>query len=550
MVFKKRTKEEIELDKETYANECFHKALQYEEDVLAGRIIVSKWIKKSVLREQELRKKYIYDEEKVKDVFKFFYFIFLKRNERYNPLPFQLWIVLSIYSLYRDNGKRLRKYGIIWVARKNAKTTFTAILSLYELTKGANEAEVYFLATTVSQASQALKYLKAIIAVSPALKKRIDVLAYHLRFNKFNIAKPLASFADKLDGLNPSFAIIDESHAHPNRDLFNIMDSGMKARENPMLLEISTAGNRKDYPFYNQLEIAKKVLDEELEQDNTFYALYTLDEESEIEQPEMWIKSNPSMGAIIDLETMIEDFEKSKKTSADLNSFIVKNLNYYKENLQTWVEDEFYKPCYNDFNIESLKGCNAYLGLDLASTRDLASLVIVIEKDGKLFVKAEHFLPQNKNSIVRMNGLDLSDWIRNGFITQTDKPSIDYDYIADRITYYCKFFNIISLGYDKWNSSQMIPELQLNLGLYCCICPQNTSFFNMPLRFIEKVIMDKEIILGKNPVLRWMFRNAIIYSDSNANIKVMKDKSKDSVDGVVALAMAVGMYLKNKQYDF
>lgn len=75
--------------------------------------------------------------------------------------------------------------------------------------KGVNEAEVYFLATTAKQASQALKYLKSIISVSPALKKRVDVLEYHLRFNKFCIAKPLASNANNLDGLNPSFAIID-----------------------------------------------------------------------------------------------------------------------------------------------------------------------------------------------------------------------------------------------------------------------------------------------------------------------------------------------------
>lgn len=546
----KRTKEQIELDKENYATHCLQKALQYEADVLADKIVVSRWIKKSVIREQVLRSKYKYDEEKVKDVFKFFYFIFLKKNERFNPLPFQTWLVLSIYSLYRENGKRLRKYGIIWVARKNAKTTFTSILSLYELTKGANEAEVYFLATTAKQASQALKYLKAIIAVSPALRKRVDVLEYHLRYNKFNIARPLASNANNLDGLNPSFAIIDESHAHPNRDLFNIMDSGMKARDNPLLLEISTAGNRKDYPFYNQLEIAKKVLEGELVQDNTFYALYTLDEESEIEQPEMWIKSNPSMGVIIDLETLIEDFEKSKKVQADMNSFIIKNLNYYKEHLQTWIEDDYYKLCFKDFNMKDLKGCKAYMGLDLASTRDLAALVIIIEKEGKLFVKSEHFLPQNKNSIVRMNGLDLTDWIKKGFITQTEKPSIDYDFIAERIAYYSEYFKVVSLGYDKWNSSQIIPELQVNLALYCVQCPQNTSFFNMPLRFVEKFIMDKEITLGRNPVLRWMFRNVILYTDGNGNIKVMKNKSKDSVDGVVALGMAMGMYLKDKQYEF
>lgn len=197
--------------------------------------------------------------------------------------------------------------------------------------KGTTEAEVYFLATTAKQASQALKYLKAMISYSPALKKRIDVLAYHLRFNQHSILKPLANNPSKLDGLNPSFAIIDESHSHPNRDLFNIIDSGMKARPEPILLEISTAGFRKDYPFYEQLEIAKKVLTGEEEQDNTFYALYTLDSEEEIELPEMWKKSNPALGEIFDLDTLIEDYNRSKKVQADLHSFIVKNLNYYQE---------------------------------------------------------------------------------------------------------------------------------------------------------------------------------------------------------------------------
>nr|WP_320023787.1 terminase TerL endonuclease subunit [uncultured Draconibacterium sp.] len=96
----------------------------------------------------------------------------------------------------------------------------------------------------------------------------------------------------------------------------------------------------------------------------------------------------------------------------------------------------------------------------------------------------------------------------------------------------------------------MIPKLQLNLGLYCVQCPQNTAFFNTPLRYLEKFIVEQQILLGKNPVLRWMFRNVILYTDGNANIKIMKNKSADSVDGVVALAMAVAMYLQDKKYEF
>jgi phage terminase large subunit-like protein len=544
------SKQQREQQINQYIDKCLELAYQYEKDVLEGNIVVNRWIKKAILREQKLRRKYTYNEDKVRDVFKFFYFVNIERKKQFIPLAFQAWIVLAIYSLYRDNGLRLRKYAIIWMARKNGKTAFTSLLSLYELMKGAENAEVYFLATTSKQAGQALAYLKAMIAVSPALRKRVEPLTYYIRYKGHSIARPLAARADHLDGLNPSFCIIDESHAHANRDLFNIMDSGMKARREPLLLEISTAGFRKDYPFYTQLELAKDVLDNKTEQDNTLYMLYTLDEESEIEQPEMWVKSNPSLGHLLELETLQEDYNKSKKTKADLNSFIVKNLNFYKESNITWIEDDMYKRCFKDFNIEDLKGSKAFLGIDLAATRDLAALAVLIEKDGKFYAKVEHFLPQNDRQVVRMNGLDLSDWIEKGWITQTERPTIDYEYIAQRIKYYTENFDVESLGYDKWNSSQLIPDLQINLGLYCVQCPQNTGFFNMPLRYLERFIVEESIKLEKNPVLRWMFRNVVLYQDGNGNIKVMKNKSLDSVDGVVALAMAVGMYLKDKENNY
>ena len=535
---------------EEYINECLELAEQYEQDVINDRITVSEWIKKAVLREQKLRTKYTYKLDKVRDIFKFFYFVNIERNKRFKPLPFQAWIVRSIYSLFRENGLRLRKYAIIWMARKNGKTAFTAILSLYELMKGDENAEVYFLATTSKQASQALSYLKSMISVSPALKKRLDILTYYIRYKGHSVARPLAAKADSLDGLNPSFCIIDESHAHPNRDLFNIMDSGMKARKEPLLLEISTAGFNKSYPFFNQIEIGKKVLNGEEEQDNTLYMFYTLDSEDEIDDPSKWIKANPAINEILSLDTLIEDYNKAKKTTSDLISFTVKNLNFYLDTEDNWIEDDIIKKCFKDFDLNELKGSKVFYGVDLASTRDLAALAILIEKNDKLYAKVEHFLPDNRNSLVRQNGLDLTSWIKKGYITQTENKTIDYEYIQERIKYYDSLFESVSLGYDKWNSSQFIPPLQLYLGLPCYACPQNTSFFNLPLRTLEGYIFENKIIFEKNPVLRWMFSNVVLYYDGNGNIKIVKNKSKDAVDGVVALAMAIGQFLKYKENDF
>lgn len=332
--------------------------------------------------------------------------------------------------------------------------------------------------------------------------------------------------------------------------MFNIINSGTKARKNPLILEISTAGFNKSYPFYEQLELGKRILNDELEQDNTFYAFYTLDEEKEIEEPDKWIKSNPTIGTIIDYDTLLEDYNKACKTATDKDDFIIKNLNFYKDVSETWIPDEVYKECFIDYDIENLKGCNVYLGIDLASTRDLTSLAVVFEYESKLFVKVENFLPDNPDSVVRMNGLDLQSWIDKGYITQGELKTTDYNQIKERIKYYTENFNVISLGFDKWNSSQIIGDLQIDLGLYCKECPQNTSFFNYPLRYLEGLIYNKKIVMSKNPVLRWMFRNVVLFRDSNDNIKIMKNKKKDSVDSVVALAMALAMYLESKKYDF
>ena len=196
-----------------------------------------------------------------------------------------------------------------------------------------------------------------------------------------------------------------------------------------------------------------------------------------------------------------------------------------------------------------MRGCKAYAGLDLASTRDLASLVLIVEKGDFLYVVNESYLPSNSDKLVRLNGLDISSWIKDGYIIQTENRTIDYEHILQRIIYYSEFFDLQAVGYDKWNSSQIVPQIQYN-GIYCEQCPQNTAFFNYPLKGLEKLILEKKIVFPRNPILRWQFSNIVIYQDGNDNIKIMKNKSKDSVDSAVAMGMALGMYYKQTLYDY
>ena len=112
---------------------------------------------------------------------------------------------------------------------------------------------------------------------------------------------------------------------------------------------------------------------------------------------------------------------------------------------------------------------------------------------------------------------------------------MDYDLIYQFIENKSKSYNIQSIQYDPFNSALLVPKL-IELGINCDPFKQTAIQFNFPLKYLEKLIFDQNIICDKNPVLRWNFRNVVLYVDGNGNIKIVKNKSLDSVDGVVSIS--------------
>ena len=540
-------------EREKYVKDSINLAEQYRKDVLSGKIKTSVYIKQAVRRDYELRKKYFYDRKSVEEAFRFFYYTKVQVGNKplqFKPMGWQAWVIDSLFGIYRDKvkKKRLFRYALIWIARKSAKTTFSALLILYLFLKGERTAEAYMVATKKEQAGQALRYLKQIVKDSPALRKRVDIMQYQLRHehNGNCIAKVLPNEPDTLDSLNVSAAIIDEAHALATKDLFNVLSTGTLSRDNPLILTISTAGFNKDYPFFGDIQIGKKVLRGEVEDDSTFYALYSLDEDDDINDPDNWIKANPSLGVTMTLDDMIVNYKKAKLTTTDFTSFVVKNLNVYQDGEETWIEDTAYKKCFKDVKLDDLKGSKCYLGLDLSSTRDLSSLVALIEdkKTGRLKVYPEFYFPttENERNQIRASGIDLSGWIEKGWITPHKQRIIDHDLIFERIKWFYDNFDVIALSYDRWDASSLIQKVETNLLLDTFPTPQTTAFFTYPMRLLERLIYSENIDLSRSPVLRWNFRNVVIYTDTSGNVKPAKNKSLDSIDGVIALLEALGAY--------
>ncbi|QZT38702.1 hypothetical protein K5X82_07330 [Halosquirtibacter xylanolyticus] len=536
-----------------YISKTLKDADQYIHDVLEGRIVTSVWIYLAVQRSQQDRERedIYFDENAVRRVYEFFSFLRIKKGSEYAQFilsPYQAWMLYEIFGWFFDDGRRRYRYAVLYTARKSGKTVFSVGIELYmTMYDREKDPEAYLCATTKEQAGQGLKYVKSIIGESLSLRRRLKVQQYQILYPKRRgLMKVLANKPDANDSLNPYVYILDEMHAHKTLDFFNVMKSGTLSRANPLGIITSTAGFNKEYPFYKMVDLGRRVLEGNAEDDITFYALFCLDDDDNVEDSSVWIKANPNIGVTINLKDLEAEWKKAKNTITEKFNFITKNLNRYVDQPNTWIPDDDYKPCFNAVQLPKER-IPAFIGIDLAATRDLASLVIIFEdpETQRLKVIPEFYFPQNEEKRVRQNGINILDWIEEGYVIEHPTKTIDQNLIVERIKYWNTIFEVTQINYDKWNSGFIIPTLEMDEGLYCRNFSQTTVYFNFPLRYIEKCIFEQSIDLSDNPVLRWMFRNIVIYKDGNGNIKIMKNQSQDSVDGAVSLAMAIGAYLEN-----
>lgn len=545
------------MDRHQYSDHQFTQLNKYIFDVQTGKILTNRYVRQAVDRYVKDRKRedLVWDKKKVEKVLQFFSLLRANTKNVYTQfqlMPFQIFIIANLYGFYwKHNGKRRFRYSYLEMARKSGKTMFSVALSLYHLVAdGVQDGQVLFLATTREQATIALRYSKALVANSPAIQKRVKVLQYALRFSKkidnntsVSELKTLASNADRLDGYSPSFVLLDEFHSHPTDDVYKVMKSGVLARESPLINIITTAGFDLSKPCYAHRTSAINLLRGTVESDDMFTMIFTLDEGDDFTDSSLWIKANPALGHISNLEDLESEYNQAKITPSLLNNFLTKHLNLWIANEQGWIDEDVLEKAFkNNIKIEDFKGEKCYMGMDLSSTRDLTSIVLLFEREGKFYAFTYFFMADNPSKKIRQGGIDLGTWVRQGHIIECQTKTIDYELMYDYLRGWSEKFDVLSIGYDPFNSALIIPQIEA-LGIECVKVPQTPMAFNFPLKHLEKLMYDDKIKLS-NPALKWNFRNVVMYVDGNGNQKIMKNKSLDSVDGCVSLAEAMSMWIQ------
>lgn len=475
--------------------------------------------------------------------------------------PCQQFWVWSLFGWRRADGSRRFRTGYLEVARKNGKTTFAAGVGLYlAFVDGEPGAEVYSAATKRDQARISHRDATEMVKRSPQLKKEVNVFRDNLHSlrsgSKF---EPLASDYNSLDGLNVHGAICDELHAWPQRELWGVLKTGTGARRQPLMLAITTAGVDQQGVCYEQREYTARILKGLIEDDAYWGMIYSLDTkqdwpdldaDDDWEDETNWVKANPMLGVSKKLETMRQDAREARNKPAELNGFLRWHLNIWTQATTRWVNPISWAAC-GDLAVdeEQLAGRRCYGGLDLSSIYDITAFVLVFppgQEGGRYQVVSRFFVPEdNMLERVRRDRVPYDAWVRGGHLLATPGNVVDYDYVLAEIDRLGQKYEIGEVAFDRWGATAVYQRLQEMGGEEWAVqFGQGYASMSAPMKELGKLIAAEQLAHGDNPVLNWMADNLVAREDPAGNIKPDKDKSREKIDGMVALIMALDRSLR------
>jgi len=530
------------------------KVKKYINDVLSGRRICGKLERLAVERhladlENADKLKIRFDEVAAMRCISFFSILKHSKGEfsgkRFELEPWQMFIVWVLFGWKRLDGSRRFRYAYVEVARKNGKTTFAAALSLYMMVlDGEDGAEIYTAATKRDQAKICWTEARNMVGKSPALSNKIARFQSALTMEStLSKMEPLAADSDKLDGLNPHFAVVDEYHAHKTDMLYNVLKSATGARRQPMIFTITTAGFDKTSPCFLMRRTYIDVLLGIKKQENTFVMIYSADEGDDWKDPKTWAKSNPNMGISISAEYLEEEFKSAlNRGGSEEVNFKTKNLNQWVDAPTVWIQDEKVRKCSNGTTDADLVGQTCYAGLDLASHVDINALALYFPE--LKAIKLYYWIPEAKME-ENADRVDYKTWAAEGRIFVTEGNVIDIDAQVEKITEIVRGVNCRNIAFDPAKAYHGTVQGLQKAGLNNLLDEFNQSIKTMsePTRELQRLVESAEVDLMDDPVLRWMFRNAVAVTDANDNIKLHKAKSMNKIDGLTAIINAIGGYM-------
>lgn len=501
-------------------------------------------------------------------VFKFKYFCekyLLHISGEYADKPFilddwQVALAEKLLGTLDENGLRQYRKCLLHIARRNGKSTFAAALALYWVAEQSffdQGSETYILSTDEKQARIIFRICRVMVHKNKHLRNLLTI-----RQSPANISNPLthsllevlSSKVESKAGRNASLVIIDETKSLPSRELFDVMETSMGSRREPLMISLSTAGENEGSFYFEFLTYARKVqIDPAF--DSTFLPLiFEVDKEADPFDEEVWRQANPALdGGYRSLEEMRSYAKKARNDPQWEGTFRREYLNQWiAYTSQSWLAPGEWDACYSqDSDIPPDKNRKVWLGLDTSGSQDLTALVLLAEPgDGaqhwdctsEIWVPGTDLLKKS-----RADHLAYDVWHSKGLINFSGQPVIDMEDLKYVVIRCFNTFAVMALGFDPYRLKKFIAEL-IEWGVpeeKLVPVAQNARTMTAAIDSIQAKIVDRTLRHDGNPALKAMSDNVRLTVDHNGNKLLDKGKSASKIDGIAALCIAeAAMLLK------
>lgn len=551
--------------------QCDHGVEYYVNGVLDDSIVACRYVKQAVeryvydLKTGHERGLY-FDEAAAKLVLDFFALLklpkgtkFSKAGDPFDLSPWQRFIIWNIFGWKKADGTRRFQKVYLEVARKNGKSTFLGGLALYGMMLDGEEvAEIYSAATKEDQARLICNAAMQIAKRTECIDGELNYFIYRDECKSIvhpasqSVIKPLGSDTKKQDGLNPHFGLVDELHAHPDGSMWEIIESALGSRRQPLQIAITTAGfNKHCYCCTEIRSYTEKVLDgfdnNGVIDDSWFGIIYTLDDGDDWKDESVWLKANPNLDVSVALDYLQSMCNKAKESPGSVNNFLVKHLNIWTSAEKKFFNMAKWELCNEIVADSELLGKKCFGGGDLASKLDISSLSFIFPwSDDSVVVKSLFFCPKERAyERQRDDKVPYLRWAEQGYLILTPGDVVDYEVIKEYIKRGFSDYDITGFGYDPWNFEYMRQELikdgvdenkMIEFG-------QTLKNMSLPTREAEKLVTSKKLITNNNPIMHWMAGNTVAYTDPNDNVRPVKNKSSEKIDGIVSMVMGLGLMM-------
>lgn len=533
-----------------------NRVFAYCDDILSGKIkscIKHKWAVRRFLKDyedcQNADSPFYFEEEEGDDFYwfsrEFKHVEGVLAGERVELTDFQLFISVNIFCFKKkkNSARRFRKV-YIQLARKNAKSQFLAIIGAYVAFLDSEKQRIYIAGWQKDQSDEVYIAVRDGIRSSELLEGKWKEAYGKIEvFKNGSVVVPLSRETRKTgDGKNPSVGIVDEYHIHETSEIYDVLDSGMVARKEPLMVVITTAGFDLSRPCFREYEYISRILDpdDDTDNDDYFAIICELDEGDDIKDESNWIKANPIVATY---EEGLESIRSALKAALDvpekMRNFLTKTMGLWVDmKVGGYIPSSKWKACkVDEFDIT---GRDVYIGVDLSKRIDLTSVGFDFPTEDGHHVTQHSFMPEDALSERRVKDKVPYDlWIQMGWLSVTPGAVVDYSFVEQWILDFINDYelNPILFCYDPYGATQFAQNMAAH-GLTIVEIRQGYQTLSEPTKEFRDAVYQKKITHNGDKVLSWAVGNAIAEMASNESIKLSKAKSRERIDPIAAVINA------------